>query len=78
MREKLRQRRLELGLTQNELADRLNMSRANYGHIERGRHEPNLKQMALIAEALDVDLEIYFFENRCDEMEHNEIMDHVT
>ncbi|WYQ41279.1 helix-turn-helix transcriptional regulator [Bacillus sp. FSL W7-1321] len=67
MREKLRKRRLELGLTQNELADQLNMSRANYGHIERGRHEPSLKQMALISKVLKVKLEINFFKNYCDE-----------
>lgn len=66
MRTKMLQRRKHLELSQEQTALRTGMSRANYAHIERGRHEPSFEQMKVIAVALKVDPDISFFENNCD------------
>lgn len=70
LRKQLKDRRTELGLSQQDVAERAGMTRANYAHIERGRHEPNLEQIAAIAKALDVNPDINFFKNHCDETYH--------
>lgn len=62
-------RRKELGLTQAQVAKMCGMKRANYAHIERGRHEPSLEQMQAIAKALQVEPTLDFFENECYESE---------
>lgn len=67
IRIKMKQRRIELGLSQQDVADLTGMTRANYAHIERGRHEPNLEQMEAIAKVLKVKGDINFFKNYCDE-----------
>ncbi len=67
MRKQLKDRRTELGLSQQDVADRAGMTRANYAHIERGRHEPNLEQLEAIAKALDINPDINFFKNNCDD-----------
>ena len=69
MRKLMRDRRLELGYSQEKVARKANMSRVNYGHIERGRNEPNLEQMDKIANALKVKAEVKFFKNYCDKTE---------
>lgn len=66
MRMNMRIRRLELGFSQQEVADNAGLSRANYSHIERGRSEPNLNQMISIAKVLKVDPNANFFTNKCD------------
>lgn len=71
MRKRMRDRRKELGLYQHEVAKLAGMTRANYAHIERGRHEPNLEQMTSIARALKVKAEANFFEDVCDKMDHS-------
>jgi transcriptional regulator with XRE-family HTH domain len=46
--------RKKLGLTQQEMADRLHMSRAGYGNIELDRTDPPASRLEAIAEALCV------------------------
>lgn len=57
-REKLGKRiqklRKEIGLTQEELAEKLNISRTHIGHIEQGRKSPSIKLMEKIAKSLRV------------------------
>lgn len=68
MRKMMRERRVDLGLSQEQVANEAGMTRANYAHIERGRHEPSLEQMTAIARALRVDNPtVLFFRNECDE-----------
>ena len=62
----MKERRLFLGLSQEEVAEKANMFRANYAHIERGRHEPSIEQMEAIAKALMVKPELNFFANESD------------
>lgn len=69
MRKIMRDRRIKLNLSQQEVADRAGLSRANYSHIERGRSEPNLEQMVSIAKALKVEPNAKFFIAECDDME---------
>lgn len=52
--DRLRQYRELRGLTQEQLADRADVSRATVIHTEAGQHMPSLRTIAYIAEALDV------------------------
>lgn len=49
---KIQKRRRELGITQEDLADRVNLSRTHMGHIEQGRRSPSLEVINKIAKAL--------------------------
>lgn len=51
---KVRKRRRELGITQEELADKVGISRVYAGYIEQGRHAPSLEVLEKIAKALKV------------------------
>lgn len=67
MRTQMLNRRKALKLTQEDVAKRAGMTRANYAHIERGRHNPSIDQMKEIAKALKVKPDLNFFEKNCDE-----------
>jgi len=49
---KIQKRRLAIGLTQENLADKANLSRTHMGHIEQGRRSPSLEVLNKIAKAL--------------------------
>jgi DNA-binding XRE family transcriptional regulator len=49
-------RRLELGLTQEQLSQRSGVAQAEISRIERGRKTPNLDTYARLAAALNLDL----------------------
>jgi transcriptional regulator with XRE-family HTH domain len=53
---RVRERRLALGLTQQELADRAGLHRSYIGQIELGRRNVTLKSAAKIAKALQTDI----------------------
>jgi ribosome-binding protein aMBF1 (putative translation factor) len=52
----VRARRLELGLTQDELAAQVGMTRNFLGGLERGKHSPNLLRLRRLAARLGVEL----------------------
>ena len=52
----VRRRRLELGLTQEQLAFEAKLDLTYIGGIERGRRNPSLMVMARIADALKLEL----------------------
>ena len=52
--ERLRELRKEKGLTQKELANKVNMGQGGYTHWETGKREPNFKKLILLAKYLDV------------------------
>ena len=56
MGERIARIRRSLGLSQAEMARRLEWSPPNYARIEKGRITPSLKSLQAIAEALDVPL----------------------
>lgn len=51
---KVQKLRKSLGYTQEELAEKLNISRTHMGHIEQGRKSPSIKLMDKLARALKV------------------------
>lgn len=51
---KIQKLRKELGLTQEEFAEKINISRTHMGHIEQGRKSPSLKVMEKLARTLKV------------------------
>ncbi len=54
-----RQRRIQ-GLTQEALAEAVNVNRAYIGHIEQGRRTPSLTMLDKIAKALKVSVSELF------------------
>jgi transcriptional regulator with XRE-family HTH domain len=52
---RVRTRRNELGLTQEELADRAELHWTYLGGIERGVRNPALQKIVLLAAALEID-----------------------
>ncbi|GAB2785593.1 hypothetical protein GCM10027275_32430 [Rhabdobacter roseus] len=54
--ERIRQRRLARGLSQENMADLLGLSTTAYGDLERGRTEPTLSRLDEIARLLEVPL----------------------
>lgn len=59
----IKQRRKTLGLTQQELADKLNLSRSTVANWEIDRNYPDIKLLLSISEILDITLEELFTEN---------------
>lgn len=49
---KVKERRLLLGLTQSQIAERLGVSQSRYQRIEAGRYPPGLDVISRVAEAL--------------------------
>lgn len=49
------------GLTQEQLADKLNIKRATISNYEIGRRSPHIKELEAIAEALNVGLDYFGF-----------------
>ena len=54
----LRKRRVQLGLSQTELAARLGMSRTHLSLIEHGHKLPHIKLVAALADALGIEIGI--------------------
>ena len=54
--DRLRLRREELGMTQKEAADLLEMSETFYGEIERGNRRLSIERMILVHERMDMSL----------------------
>ena len=52
------QLRKEKGMTQQDLADRVEMQRAHIARIEAGRYSVGLDTLQAIADALDADIRI--------------------
>lgn len=54
--ERIRQRRLERGMSQENMADQLGISTTAYGDLERGRTELTLSRLVQIGKILEVSL----------------------
>lgn len=57
---RIRYFRLKIGLSQEELAERCGLDRAYVGGIERGERNPSLKNISIIATALQVPIGALF------------------
>ncbi len=51
---KVQKLRKDTGLSQEKLAEKINISRTHMGHVEQGRKSPSLKVMTKLARALKV------------------------
>lgn len=58
--ERIREKRKELNLTQEEIAEKLNMSKSNFSRIEQGKRTPNVDQLANLAALFDVDPNFFY------------------
>lgn len=52
--EKLQKARIEKGLSQQQMADLLSMTRGCYAHYEQGVREPTIAVLAKMCRALDL------------------------
>ncbi len=57
---KIQKLRKSFGLTQEELAEKINISRTHMGHIEQGRKAPSLKVLNKLSKALRVKVKDIF------------------
>jgi len=64
---KVRQVRVNIGLTQGELADLVGVTRQTIGLIEVGRYNPSLKLCLLIAEVTSTSISELFWKEKDDE-----------
>ena len=58
--DRVRELRLAIGLSQEQLAFRAGIHRTYFGGVERGERNPSLKNIAAIADALNVGLSDLF------------------
>ena len=58
---RLKERRIAIGYSQSALADKLHINRSSYFNWESGKTVPNQKNLATLADILNVD--ITFFES---------------
>ncbi len=71
VRNKVRLARVERGLTQQELADRIGVTRQTIGLIEGDRYNPTITLCLRLAQTLDKSLdELFWFEEDDDETTH--------
>ncbi|MBM6613848.1 helix-turn-helix transcriptional regulator [Desemzia sp. RIT804] len=54
---KIKQRRNELGITQDNLADRINVARSTISNWEIGRNYPDIQTIVLLSDELDISLD---------------------
>ena len=52
----IRRLRVERGLSQEEVADRIGIDTSYFGQVERGRRNPTVRVLAKVAAVLDVPL----------------------
>lgn len=55
---KIQKRRKEMGLTQEDVAYKVGISRAYMGYIEQGRNAPSLEVLGKIARMLKISIDI--------------------
>jgi len=64
--EKMKKRRKEIGLTQEAVAERINLSPSYYSHVENGSRKAGLQTMIKIAACLNVTLDYIMGEDHSD------------
>lgn len=72
MRASLRKARISKGLTQQELAKKIGLSRSALSNIELGRHTPQLSIAKKLAKELDASIEELFFNPFDEDVDHPE------
>ena len=67
-------RRINLGMTQVEVATKSGISSRYYGTIENGKNSPSLEKLAAISEVLGVSIH-YLLNDRMDDMENRVLVE---
>ena len=67
---KMKFRRIELDMSQTELAKKAGVTRQTIGLIEAGEFNPSIKLCSAICKALGVKLDDIFWEDEDDEVEN--------
>ena len=62
--EKIKNRRLELGLTQEQVAKYAGISQRNYQRIENSQSSPNINSLIIICDALKMELSELFVNSK--------------
>lgn len=63
----IKQKRIEKGLTQIELAESVGVTQSCIAHIERGKRKPTFKTLFSLADILELSLNELKGANKCDE-----------
>ncbi len=58
--QRLKELRLEKGLTQQEIADLVHVNRVTYTNWEKGKREPSFENLFKLADLLEVSLDSLF------------------
>jgi transcriptional regulator with XRE-family HTH domain len=61
--DKLKEKRKELSLTQEQMADKLGLKTSTYGNYETNKREPNSETIKNIADKLGMDVDDFFKNN---------------
>lgn len=69
----IKQKRKLLGMTQEDLAERLNISISFAGQIGRGEAMPSVEMLQLIITELDLDPRALFFDEKVEVNEYTEL-----
>lgn len=69
----IKQKRKLLGMTQEDLAERLNISISFAGQIECGEAMPSVEMLQLIITELDLDPRALFFDEKVEVNEYTEL-----
>lgn len=70
----IKKKRIQLGLTQEDLAERLNISVSFAGQMERGESMPSVEMLQLVITELDIDPRLIFLdEKQSDSSEYVEL-----
>ncbi|SHN66189.1 MULTISPECIES: helix-turn-helix transcriptional regulator [Desulfitobacterium] len=78
MRNVLIQLREAAGITQQEVADKVGISRSFYGHIENGTRNPSYGLARKISELFDANMESIFFDLDCFRMKRIETIENAS
>lgn len=60
----IKKKRIQLGMTQEDLAERLNISVSFAGQMERGESMPSVEMLQLVINELDIDPRIIFLDEK--------------
>lgn len=58
--QRLKELRLEKGLTQQQIADEIGVNRGSYSNWEKGKREPSFENLIKLADLLEVSLDSLF------------------
>jgi transcriptional regulator with XRE-family HTH domain len=61
--ERIREKRINTGLSQNVISEKVGLSESFYGHIERGDRKLSVESLAKIADYLDLSLDFLLLES---------------